>query len=476
MRYLICLLIALGSTVAQANIKLPSLISDYMVLQQQTDVRIWGEATPKAAVTATASWLGKQVRTQADQDGHWELWLSTPTASFEEQTLKLTEGKQTVTLHHILIGEVWFCSGQSNMVMPLKGFDYCPIRDANNVIADASNHPGIRMATIKPVVKLTPQEYAEGSWLPSTVDNAPGFSAVAYHYALALQRTLQVPVGVITSAWGGSRVEGWLPKEILQTYPDEDLSQVGGKEKPVYLQSMLMYNAILYPCRKYTIKGFTWYKGESNVKSSFTYAKRLATMVEHWRALWEQGNIPFYYVEIKPFACLYEKDGYIGALLREAQQKALALIPNSGMIGTNDLVEDYEYSQIHTCRKKEVGDRLAHLSLNKTYGYKGIASEYPAYKSMSIKDGSIEISLTNAERGLSPWNGITGFEIAGEDKVFYPAEASLNQKAHTVVVKSDKVSSPVAVRYCFRNFLKGNLANVMNLPVRPFRTDEWEIK
>ena len=474
MRYLICLLIALGSTMAQAKIKIPALISDYMVLQQQDDVRIWGEATPESIVSATASWMDKQVSTQADKDGRWELRLSTPDASFEEQTLKLGEGEDVVHIGHILIGEVWLCSGQSNMVMPLQGFNYCPIRDANNVIADASNHPAIRMATVKPMVKLTPQEYAEGSWLPSTVDNAPRFSAVAYHYALALQRTLQVPVGIITCAWGGSRVEGWLPKEILQTYPDEDLTQIGrDKPTPVYLQSMLMYNAMLYPCRKYTIKGFTWYQGESNVRSSATYAERLAAMVAHWRTLWQQGDLPFYYVEIKPFACEHKKDGYIGALLREAQQKALSIIPNSGMIGTNDLVENHEQTQIQTCRKKEVGDRLAHLALNKTYGYKGIYSEYPAYQSMTVKDNCIEISLSNAEKGLSPWTGITGFEIAGADQVFYPAKARLDQKAHTVVVESDKVPAPVAVRYCFRNFLKGNLTNMRNLPVRPFRTDQW---
>ena len=348
----------------------------------------------------------------------------------------------------------------------------CPISDSNNVIADAPNHPGIRMVTIKPTVKLSPQEYAEGSWQQPTTENAPKFSA-AYHYALTLQRTLQIPIGVITCAWGGSRVEGWLPKEILQTYKDEDLTLIGSDKTPVYLQSMLMYNGILYPCHKYTIKGFIWYQGESNVRNSRTYAERLATMVKHWRSIWKQGDLPFYYVEIVPFACEYKEDGYIGALLREAQQKALSLIPNSGMIGTNDLVETYEAPQVHPHNKKGIGERLAYMSLNKTYGYQGIESEYPSYKSMKINGETIEISFSHAEKGLSPWMNISGFEIAGSDKVFYPAEASLNQKDHTVIVKSPTVKSPVAVRYCFRNFLKGNLINPRNLPVRPFRTDKW---
>ena len=468
------LILALWSISTEAKIKLPPLLSDNMVLQQQSNVRIWGEATPNSTIVVTPSWANQGIRTRADEKGYWKLELPTPIASFNEYTLTLTDGEHPVTLHHLLIGEVWLCAGQSNMVMPLNGFDYCPVSNANKVIADAPNHPGIRMVTIKPTVKLSPQEYAEGSWQQPTTKNAPKFSAVAYHYALALQQTLQVPVGIITCAWGGSRVEGWLPKEILQTYKDEDLTLVGSDKTPVYLQSMLMYNGILYPCRNYTIKGFIWYQGESNVKSSQTYAERLATMVEHWRSIWKQGDLPFYYVEIAPFACEYKKEGNIGALLREAQQKALSFIPNSGMIGTNDLVEEHEAPQVHPCNKKDIGERLAYMSLNKTYGHQGIESDYPSYKDMKIDGETIEVSFFHAEKGLSPWVNISGFEIAGSDKVFYPAEASLNQKAHTVVVKSSAVKYPVAVRYCFRNFLKGNLINTRNLPVRPFRTDQWQ--
>lgn len=459
----------------EAKIKLPSLLNDNMVLQQQTSVRLWGESSPNATVTVAPSWSKAAAHTKADNKGCWELFIQTPAASFTQHTLKFTDG-EPVTLRNILIGEVWLCAGQSNMVMPLNGFDYCPIRDANQVIADAPNHPAIRMVTIKPKVALTPQMYTEGSWQMPSTENAKMFSAAAYHYALALQRTLQVPVGIITSAWGGSRVEGWLPKEILETYKDEDLSIVGTTDKvPVYMQGMLMYNALIYPCHNYTIKGFLWYQGESNVKSSHTYAERLATMVEHWRTLWKQKDLPFYFVEIAPFACEYKRDGWIGALLREAQFKAQSLIPNSGMIGTNDLVEDYEEPQIHTCNKKDIGERLAFMALNRTYRYVGIESDYPSYKSMNISGDKIEIALNHAERGVSPWIGIKGFEIAGDDKVFHPAEASLNQKEHTITVFSNEVKQPIAVRYCFRNFLKGNVINLRNLPLIPFRTDDWHL-
>lgn len=465
-------MLVLTTLTLHAKIKLPQLISDHMVLQQQTEVCLWGEATPNSSVQVSYSWANDKKETKADENGFWKIFIETPSASFKSHTLVISDG-EPVTLHNVLIGEVWFCSGQSNMVMPLNGFENCPVRDANNVIADAPNHPAIRVATIATKSALTPQRYANGTWKLPTVDNAPMFSAVAYHYALALQRTLQVPVGIISCAWGGSRVEGWLPKEILQTYENEDLSVVGTDKMVLYMQPMIMYNGMLHPCKNYTVKGFIWYQGESNVDSSSTYAERLAEMVKHWRSLWNQDNLPFYYVEIAPYACGHEERGVKGALLREAQSKALSLIPNSGMVCINDLVEEHEVFQAHPCNKKEIGERLAYQALNKSYGYKGIKSDSPLYKGMRIDGNKIEISFYNAAEGFSPWMGIDGFEIAGANKVFYPAQASINQKDKTIVVTSGKVKNPVAVRYCFYNFRKGNLKNTRNLPVVPFRTDNW---
>ncbi|MDH6358341.1 sialate O-acetylesterase [Parabacteroides sp. PF5-9] len=457
-----------------AKIKLPQLISDHMVMQQQEYVRLWGEATPNATVTIQPSWSNDATETQADVNGYWQTEINTPSAGFQTYTLTISDG-EPVTLHDILIGEVWFCSGQSNMEMPLNGFWNSPIKEANHTIADAGNHPGIRMATIERKGASTPQRYANGTWKVSNPENAPSFSATAYFYALALQRTLQVPVGIISCAWGGSRVEGWLPKEILQTYEDEDLSKVGNKDKsPEYLQPMIMYNGLLYPCVNYTIKGFLWYQGCSNVGHADTYAERLATMVDHWRTLWNLGEIPFYYVEIAPYNYENNSEGISGALLREAQFKAQKLIPHSAMITTNDLVEPYESDQIHPWNKKEIGDRLAYQALNKTYGYRSIVAESPAYKSMEIKAHEIILTFDHANEGFSPWTGIEGFEISGEDKVFHPAKAVINQSERTITVSSESVSVPVAVRYCFKNFQPGNLRNHRNLAVIPFRTDHWD--
>ena len=455
---------------SHAKIKLPELLSDHMVLQQQTNARLWGEATPNSTVTIQSSWNNQIWETKADAQGIWETTIATPSASFTPQTITISDG-EPITLHNVLIGEVWFCSGQSNMEMTLNGFSKCPIEGANNVIADAPNHT-IRVATIHRSGALTPQPYAKGMWKESTTENAAGFTATGYFYALALQKTLQVPIGLINCSWGGSCVEGWLPERILKNYQDIDLNKAK-EPKFKWRQPMVMYNAMLYPSRKYTIKGFIWYQGCANVSRAASYAERMTAMVKEWRSLWGQGDLPVYYVEIAPFAYSNDCKGTKSAYLREAQFKAQSMIPNSAMITTNDLVEPYEFSQIHPKNKKDIGDRLAWQALSKTYGYKGIYADSPSYREMEIKGNQILVRFDHAELGLSPWEEITGFEIAGENKVFHPATAKLTNNPEEIAVSSPKVKKPVAVRYCFRNFQIGNVVNHRNLPLIPFRTDNW---
>ncbi len=463
----------LFSAIARAEIKLPDLISDNMVLQQDTNVCLWGEATPESTVNIKVSWSDDIVITsKAGIDGSWKATVATPKASFTPYTVSIDDGDGSpCTLQNVLVGEVWFCSGQSNMEMPLTGFWNCPVSDSNNTIADAPNHPAIRMATIEKQSALEPQEYAKGSWKLPTTENAQWFSATAYHFALTLQRTLQVPVGIISCAWGGSRVEGWLPREILETFPDEDLGKAGSKEGLEYMQPMIMYNGLLYPCRHYTIRGFAWYQGCSNVGHADTYASRLATMVEHWRTLWGNGSLPFYFVEIAPYAYDGKPDGIEGALLREAQFRAQSLIPHSAIVCTNDLVTPLEEPQIHPANKRQVGERLAFHALGKTYGFGGIVSDSPYYKGMEVKNDTVEVEFENAREGLSPWIDIQGFELAGSDGVFHKADAWLDSERIRVCVRSENVSQPVAVRYAFRNFCIGNLVNSRGLPVIPFRSD-----
>ena len=231
---------------------------------------------------------------------------------------------------------------------------------------------------------------------------------------------------------------------------------------------MVMYNAMLRPVAGYTVRGFLWYHGESNVGRYMDYAARLADMVSLWRGLWAQDDLPFYYVEIAPFEYGNGKSPY----LREAQCRAQELIPNSGMICTNDLVEPYEFCNVHPKNKRDVGYRLAFMALNKTYGMKEIACQSPQYESMEIRDGKARIRFKYMDQGFNRMADIRGFEICGADKVFYPADAVVENQ-FALVVSSEKVPEPVAVRYCFRDFQPGNLADTRELPVVPFRTDDF---
>ncbi|KAA6320221.1 hypothetical protein EZS27_029980 [termite gut metagenome] len=453
-----------------AAIQLPDIIGDNMVLQQSANVKLWGTTSKaNATITVKTSWDSQTYSAQSSSNGKWSVLVSTPKAGYEPQSITLSDG-ETIKLDNILIGEVWFCSGQSNMEMPLNGFSNNPILGANDDIANASRHKGICFATIPKTSAVTPQETCEGKWQVCNPENAQWFSAVAFHFATSLSQILDVPVGIINCSWGGSRVEGWLPERILRNYPDIDLKEAGQKQ-PEYHQPMIMYNGMLKPLQNYTIKGFLWYQGESNVGKHNTYAGRLAEMVNLWRSEWGIGELPFYFVELAPY--IYGKNDQ-GAYLREAQFKAQGLIPNSGLVSTNDLVEEYEAANVHPKSKTLIGKRLSYMALVNTYGVKGISDRGPAYKSMEIKENKAFLSFDNANNGFNRSNGIIGFEIAGADKVFYPAEATVDWRKGQVIVSSDKVVEPVAVRYAFRDFLPGNLQNSREQPAYPFRTDDWE--
>jgi len=286
-----------------------------------------------------------------------------------------------------------------------------------------------------------------------------------------------VPVGVIACAWGGSKVEGWTPEEIVKTYSDVDIE----KEQREgwngswwhYYTPVIMYNGMLHPLRHYTIRGFLWYQGESNVGKEQTYPERLKTMADVWRH--EFGgtaqSLPFYLVEIAPWGG-YGNEWLSAPLFRECQHRAASIIENSGIICTNDLVQPYEVNQIHPAEKREVGNRLAYLALNRTYGMKDIVCDSPEYDRMEVHGDSIEVFFKYAEQGLSPWQDIRGFELAGADGQFHEATAVLNESHKSVFVTAPGVKAPTAVRYGFKAFLPGNLKSIRNLPVVPFRSDK----
>lgn len=467
-------LCALAQSATWAKVDLPDIFSDNMVLQQQTDARLWGWSEPGAKVTVGTSWSGNAVTVDADKNGKWTATVKTPAASYAPQTLTIADKDGQVKLSNVLIGEVWFCSGQSNMEMPLDGFDNCPIAGANEVIATSAQYKGIRMATVEKNGQLSPVDRCQGKWKVCNPENSPRFSATAFFFARMVNSVLDVPVGIINCSWGGTMVEGWLPRDTVAKYPDIDLKRDIRKEEPHdwwhYLSPTLMYNGMLRPLEGYTIKGFLWYQGESNVGKHKTYAQRLKTMVDLWRKEWGQGELPFYFVEIAPFG---KYEGRASAFLREAQYKAQSLIANSAMVSTNDLVEPYEAENVHPKDKRSVGSRLAYQALAKTYNIKGIEADCPAYKSMEVKGDTVVLSFVHADNGFNRMKGMEGFEVAGADHEFYPAKAELLGKNQIVVV-CDKVSSPVSVRYAFHDYSPGNVANLRGLPLVPFRTDDWD--
>lgn len=481
MKKTILAVIALASisAVCNAKVKLSSLVGDNMVLQQQAGVRLWGTAKAGATVTVTPSWSDKTSQAKADHQGRWQLSITTPKAGFTPYEISFSDGNKAedVKARNVLVGEVWMAAGQSNMEMPLKGFDGCCIKDGMKEAIDAARVREVRMFTVPKRQSYTPQADCGGAWqTTANFNQVKEFSATAYHFAKMLTGALHVPVGIVTCAYGGTRVESWMPKEQLQKYPDIPTDSASiARYTPDYQRAMLMYNGMFRAAQRYTVRGIIWYQGCSNVDSYATYACRLRDMVQLWRAEMGLGDIPFYFAEIAPYD--YGSGGSLeqkGALLREQQFKAISMIPNSGMISTNNTVEPYERFNIHPQDKQTVGERFAYMALNKTYGYKDICCEGPTYKSLTIKNNEAWVSFDNLRMGICRNYDIRGFELAGEDKKFYAAdEATLHWQTNEVVLKSGKVPHPVAVRYCFRDFQPGTLYGGNRLPAVPFRTDNW---
>lgn len=462
--YLILSFIMLGFALTGKPV-LPEILSDGMVLQQNSKIKIWGKSEGGKTVRINTSWSGDAGTAVADKDGNWLILIKTPEASFKPQSISITDGEEVV-LNNILIGEVWLASGQSNMEMPLNGFWNNPIEGANEVIANSAQYSSIRFVTIPRVQSFEPLETAEGKWQVCSPSTAAGFSATAFFFAESLHKALNVPIGIIVSSWGGSKVEAWTNREILEIYPDVNLDEETVNSINPMSRPLLMYNGMIHPITNYKVNGFIWYQGESNVGAHEVYPERLNNMVTLWRERWGDSEIPFYYAEIAPFDY---GEGDWAAYLREAQYDAQNIISNSGMISTNDLVEDYERNNIHPKNKTDVGKRLAYMALNRKYGFEHVEANGPEFDSMEIVGDRAVISFKYAHNGYNRTNGIEGFEIAGEDGVFLPAQAVVNHLK--VEVFNENISNPVAVRYCFRNFKTGNLANTRGLPVVPFRTN-----
>lgn len=468
---------------AQAKVRLPHIIGDQMILQQQTEARLWGWAEKGKTVKVSVSWSDDIYTSKTDENGKWMVKVKTPAASYTPLSITFDDG-EPLTINNVLSGEVWVCAGQSNMEMPVKGFGNCPVEGYNEEVINARQYHGIHYVKIPSVMRATPQEDANCEWKEIGIETVSDASATGYFFAQVINRTLDIPVGLIMANKGGTRVESWLTKENLEKYTDEPTDSMGiVKFKPEwdYHRALLWGNGTFNPILNFTVKGILYYQGCSNVGDpGDQYSERMKILVEQWRSQFGLGEIPFYFVEIAPYA--YDNDnvnGVSGARLREQQYKAAEIIPNSGLVCTNDLVYPYEPLQIHPAQKKKVGQRLAFLALNKTYNMPSVGCMSPSYKDMKIIGDTIHIHLNNDLGAISRFQDIQGFEVAGEDRVFYPAKADHFWQPgggywdETIRIVSPDVKKPVALRYCFKNFQIGNLKNAAGLPLFPFRTDNW---
>ena len=338
------------------------------------------------------------------------------------------------------------------MQQPLRGYNGQPT--FGSVLATAnSNNSNLRLFTVDRMGSKTPLKDVDkySGWQQASPDNVLGFSAVAYFFGEQLQKILDVPVGMIHTSWGGSSVQAWISNEMMSTYQTINLDDVDITKGTNHIPTAL-YNAMISPLIPYTIKGALWYQGERNRGKPQEYKALFPAMVKDWRNRWNIGDFPFYYVQIAPFIYGGNEAFEVGdnsAFIREVQHQCTGLIPNSGVAITMDIGEAY---CIHPPKKKEVADRLLFNALNQTYGYKTIDYAGPTYDSKEEKDGGLILKFKNAESGLYSFNGLQGFEIAGDDKVFYPAQAKITNGKH-VFVQSENVLSPVEVRYAWRNWI-----------------------
>ena len=474
---LITAILAFSASAMAGNLKFSSLIGDNMVLQQNAGTHIWGTADARATVSISASWLNAPLNAKADAKGRWDVILNTPAATFEPQTLTATSGQESITASNILIGEVWLCSGQSNMEMTLGGGNGTPVEGSLEEIALSRQYKGLRIMTVTKARALEPADDAEGTWMESSPATVASFSAVGYFFGSRLTKALDVPVGIINASWGGSVIEAWMSKELLKDCPDVKLENASDPKVSDMYKPMIMYNAMFKPASKFALAGILWFQGESNISIANTvYADRLTAMAELWRKDIGQGDIPFLIVELQPYDYYdgqYGLQDEHGPILREQQFIASQRIPNAGIVGTNDLAYEYERTQIHASQKRQIGERLCFMALNKAYGYSTVQAFNPCMKSARVEDGKIIVSFDNARNGfLGVIGEIKGFEIAGEGGYYQPAHAEVKSSFRdgtTVILSTPAVPAPVSARYCFKDFEVGNLFGTNGLPVIPFQ-------
>ena len=454
---IVFILFLIFSNTASANVTLPNIFSDNMVLQRNSEVTIWGFANPQEEVVITPSWNKEIYKIKASNQAKWEIVIPTPKEG-GPYTITI-KGYNEIVLKNILIGEVWICSGQSNMEMNASW----GIENGDEAVKNAVN-PNIRLFLVPKLTATTPQNNISGTWTECSPETMKYFSAVGYFFGKRLQEELKdVPIGLISSNWGGTPAEIWMPEEVIQNDPVLlEAAKTRKEESYGPNQPGRAFNAMIYPLTKFKIAGALWYQGESNVGST-VYDKTLSGLITSWRKLWKY-DFPFYYVQIAPYK--YGEDHFGGSVIRDAQRKVLQEVSNTGMVMTSDIspIDD-----IHPKDKKSVGIRLANLALANTYKTNSALVNGPLYKGIRIEKNKVTVTFDYTEGLYFKDKKADLFEVAGADNVFYKANAVI--KNNTVVLLSDKVKNPVKVRYAWKNTDQSTLFNKANLPASSFITE-----
>ncbi|QZE15580.1 sialate O-acetylesterase [Halosquirtibacter laminarini] len=448
---------------AYAETKLASLIQDHMVLQRESEVLLWGWDTPGQKIKVTTSW-SKDLQTITNNEGKWKIILRTPKAG---GPYKLhIKGSSSHDITDILMGDVWVCSGQSNMYMPIKGYRCQPVEGSNDMILSANND-NIRFFKVGIKLSAKPLNKVKGEWKVSSIQNAPDFSAVAYNFAQEIQKSTGVPVGIISTSRGASTIEAWMDPTSLKLFNGIPIP-TKVPENNGHKTATLLFNGMINPITNYKAKGFLWYQGEANCFNPENYARLSQAMIGRWRQLWGDAKMPFYFVQIAP----YNYKGRKASELKEQQNKVLDLVENTGMAVTLDVGS---YSCIHPQKKQIVGKRLAYLALNKTYGYKTISCDPPMLDhAEGLGSTSVKVYLKNTANGLTTFDQkLLGFEVADSDKKFHFAVARINRKDNSITVECSKVKSIQSVRYAFKDYIPATLYNTAGIPATCFRTDNW---
>jgi sialate O-acetylesterase len=464
---LLFLLLALAGP-AQANVVLPRVLGHNMVLQRDKPVAIWGTAEPGEAVTVQFG--AQNPRTVADASGHWQVMLKPLAASATPADLTI-KGDNTIQLHNILVGEVWLCSGQSNMEYTMRKSSKVTLPSGADTTAlhelDRAHDPAIRIFLVNRKELSKPDSLHRG-WSVAQDSALRSFSAPAYFFAKELHQKLGVPVGVVSSAVPGSRIEPWIAAESFQKDPAFTNQKVDGDPAK-------FYEPMIKPLAPFTLKGFLWYQGESNcfLAETTTYTQKMRLLIQNWRAAWHDTNLPFYYVSLAPFKYSESKGNKVELTketlprFREAQEAVLQ-VPHTGLIVTTDLATKLD--DIHPPYKWEIGRRLALLALADTYKQPNVPAA-PVFRRLSIKGSVATVTFTTSAPLISKdGQPLTHFTIAGADGVFVPAQARI--EGQQVLVSAAQVPHPVSVRFGWDEAAQPNLFSASGLPARSFRTDK----